>query len=183
LKRKDAFRRKVRTICQRLDEVDLTTFEVEPVRLYLYGSALTDKPVPNDIDLILIFERSDKISPEEIYRRMVYRVPLPDHRAVIHLRRGMQGVRISTAERSLENWEQQSLFLVIQPRLIWEPNGNWRAVIDDIEVNPLPWPGPRPADAKEQHEAFIKSMPHEQYETRLAQALAEIQAQQLQPAE
>ena len=182
MKRKDAFR-KVRTICQRLDEVDLTTFEVEPLRLYLYGSALTDKPDPNDIDLILVFERSVRIDPEEIYRRMVYREPLPDDRAVIYLRRGMQQVRIFTIERALENWDQRSLLLAIRPRLIWEPNGNWKPVIDEIEQNPLSWPGPRPEDAREQYEAFIKSLPQEEYEARLAQALAEIQAQELQPAE
>jgi hypothetical protein len=49
MKRRDAFR-KLRTICQRLDEVDPQQFFVIPLRLYLFGSLLTDKPNPGDID-------------------------------------------------------------------------------------------------------------------------------------
>lgn len=54
LKRKDAFR-KLRTICQRLDEVNPKRFEVEPRRLYLFGSVLTDKPHPNNLGLLLLY--------------------------------------------------------------------------------------------------------------------------------
>ena len=57
MKRRDAFR-KLRTICQRLDEVDPEQFFVIPLRLYLFGSLLTDKPNPGDIDLLFEYHRS-----------------------------------------------------------------------------------------------------------------------------
>ncbi len=57
MRRKDAFR-KLRTICQRLDEAAPNTFFVVPRRLYLFGSVLTDKPDPADIDLNFVHDRS-----------------------------------------------------------------------------------------------------------------------------
>ena len=182
VKRKDALR-KVRTVCERLDKVDPKTFEVEPRQLYLFGSVLTDKPDPNNVDLLLVYELIPKINYDKFLAGLSRGRPVLEERLAIHLRRGMQKVRISTARTLLGTWDQRSLFLVVRPRLIWEPGGNWKAVIDYIEVNPTPWPGLLPADAKDQHEALVNSMLPETYEARLAQALAEIQAQQLQPAE
>jgi hypothetical protein len=48
MKRRDAFR-KLRTTCHRLDEIDPQQFFVIPLRMYLFGSLLTDKSNPSDI--------------------------------------------------------------------------------------------------------------------------------------
>jgi hypothetical protein len=45
MKRKDAFH-KLKTICQRLDELNPDEFKIQPLRLYLFGSVLTNKPDP-----------------------------------------------------------------------------------------------------------------------------------------
>jgi hypothetical protein len=181
LKRKDAFR-KLRTICQRLDEVELNTFEVQPLRLYLFGSVLTDKPFPNNIDLLLVHEYIPNVDYDKFLGDLANRRPVLEQRLAIHLRRGMQQVRVFTARTALETWGQRSIFLVVRPRLIWEPGGNWRPVIDDIEQNPLPWLDPLPEKAKDRHEAFINTRSSEAYHARLAEVLAEIEGQKLQAA-
>jgi hypothetical protein len=69
MKRKDALR-KLRTICQRLDEVDPEQFPVIPVRLYLYGSLLTDKPNPGDIDLLFEYRERPGRDPKDLVYRL-----------------------------------------------------------------------------------------------------------------
>ena len=76
MKRKDAFR-KLRTICQRLDERDPEQFPVVPVRMYLFGSVLTDKPKPSDIDLLLEYQNRPDMDSGDIVMRLTYGKPLP----------------------------------------------------------------------------------------------------------
>jgi hypothetical protein len=178
MKRKDAFR-KIRTICERLDQVDPLEFWIEPQRLYLFGSVLTDRPDPADVDLILVYENASTYDVGQDVAAMTYGRPMAIERLVIHLRRRMQMIRIAPARGGLENWQNRGFLLEIRPQLIWEPGGNWRPVLDKIEVSPLPWSGPRPEDANQQFEAFIKSLPEEEYQTRLTQALAEVESQRL----
>jgi hypothetical protein len=182
LKRKDAFR-KVRTVCERLDKVNPKTFEVEPRQLYLFGSVLTDKPDPSNIDLLLVYEHIPGIDYDKFLAGLSHRRPVLEQRLAIDLRRGMQKVRISMVKTLLGTWNQRSIFLVVRPRLIWEPGGDWKAAIDNIKANPTPWSGLLPADAKDQLDALVNTMLPETYEARLAEALAEIQSQQLQSAE
>jgi hypothetical protein len=178
MKRKDAFR-KIRTICQRLDDVDPQTFHVQPLRLYLYGSLLTDKPDPTDVDLILVYDNSPNFDPRKEVAAISYGRPTAAERAIIHLRRRMKMIRIMPAKRSLADWLNQEFLLNIRPRLIWEPGADWGPAVDEIEASPLPWPGPRPPDADERHKTFILGMSSEEYDARLRQALAEIEAQDL----
>jgi hypothetical protein len=104
MKRPDAWR-KVRTICERLDQIDLATFPIVPFKLYLFGSVLTDKPDPHDVDLVLIYEERPDYDPAEIAMRLAYHEPLPFDQASTLLRRRMQLIRLFAARRTLEYWE------------------------------------------------------------------------------
>ena len=178
MKRKDAFH-KLRTICQRLDELSPAEFNIQPLRLYLFGSALTDKPDPKDIDLVLTYEFSPEFDFERLYADMVYGRSTVVERLRSQLRRGMQMIRLVMVRDSLDNWQDNKLLLFTQPRLIWKPGGNWPVVMDQIETAPLPWPGPRPTDVREATEALIKAMPQNEYQAKLTQVLAEVEGQDL----
>jgi hypothetical protein len=152
MKRRDALR-KVRTICERLDQVDPATFYVHPLKLYLFGSVLTDKPDPKDADLILLYKGGPKTDEEalEIVRALTYGQPTPFEKASTHLRQGMKMVRIHEAEGSLRNCFMLYLFPDGESlRLIWKSGLEWRTILDEIEANPLPWTGPRAPDELEQ---------------------------------
>ena len=89
MKRKDAFR-KLRTICRRLDETDPADFFVIPLRLYLFGSVLTEKSNPSDLDLVFEYRERPDLDSREMLYRMSYGKPLPYQQAMTHLRRGLQ---------------------------------------------------------------------------------------------
>ncbi|MCG3207161.1 MAG: hypothetical protein FOGNACKC_00761 [Anaerolineae bacterium] len=178
MKRQDAFR-KLNTLCQRLDEVDLATFPVVPLRAYLFGSVVTDKPDPADIDVILVHDRPPHFNAAAEVRAMMYGRPLSHNRASTQLRRGMKMVQLYMVEFGLEHWEQLDLLLFIRPKLIWQPGGDWRSVLAGIEANPLPWEGERPENSQEISDAFIESLPEEERWSRLDQALAEIESQEI----
>lgn len=137
MKRKDAFR-KLKTICQRLDELNPDEFKIQPLRLYLFGSVLTGKPDPNDIDLALVYEHLPDFDYEIVPMELTYHKPTASERLVIKLRRGMQKVRIYVVRNSLENWEQRGLFLFTRPQLIWKPGGDWPAALAKGEAEPDP---------------------------------------------
>ena len=139
MKRKDAFR-KLRVICQRLDEVDPEQFLVVPLRLYLLGSLLTDKPNPSDIDLLFEYRESPDLDPGDIVHRLSYGKPLPHEQAVKHLRRGMKMIRVEFLVSSVEGWLRDRFFPPDTPvRSVWEPRLDWRQVVDEIESHPAPW--------------------------------------------
>jgi hypothetical protein len=139
MKRKDAFR-KLRVICQRLDEVDPEQFLVVPLRLYLLGSLLTDKPNPLDIDLLFEYRESPHLDPGDIVHRLSYGKPLPHEQAVKHLRRGMKMIRVEFLMSSVEGWLRDRFFPPDTPvRSVWEPGLDWRQVVDEIESHPAPW--------------------------------------------
>jgi hypothetical protein len=139
VKRKDALR-KVRTVCRRLDEVDPETFFVIPVRMYLFGSVLTAKPKPEDIDMLFEYQEPRDRDEDDLVYRLFYGKPLPYEQAFQHLRRGMKMIRFISLLGSVESWLQGRLFPPDTPvRLIWEPGLDWQAVVDEIEANPLAW--------------------------------------------
>lgn len=178
MKRKDVFS-KLRTICQRLDEVAPEEFGPRPLRLYLFGSLLTDKPDPKDIDLVLIYEFDPEFDFDSLYADMVQGRSTVVDRLRMQLCRGTSLAKMTTVRDTLWNWQENKLLLFTHPRLIWKPGGNWMAALDQIEKSPSPWPGPRPTDAKETSEALVKAMPEEEYQTKLDQALAEVEGQDL----
>jgi len=178
MKREDAFR-KVRTICQRLDELDIREFTLEPYRLYLFGSVLTDKPDPKDINLILTYEHTSDFDAEAEVAAMIHGRPTLIERLIIHLRRGILRVRMDSCRKSLGDWVQREVFLGITACLIWEPSGNWEAALDRVEASPRNWPGPLTQDVIELFNASIRKLSKEEREARLSKAIAEIEAQDL----
>ena len=175
MKRKDAFR-KLCTICQRLDDRDPEHFPIIPLRLYLFGSVLTDKPDPSDMDLLFEFRDRPDLDPRDIAHRLSYGKPLPHEQAVTRLRRGMQMVRVEFLVGNLENWLTVHCFSPDVPReLVWEPGLAWPQVVDRIESHPRPWD---PA-AEEQHKHLQENYRRiaEEQGTRAAQEWLEKQAQ------
>jgi hypothetical protein len=156
MKRKDAFR-KLRTICQRLDEADPATFFVIPKALYLFGSTLTDKPNPTDLDLILDYQDRPDLDPDDIVFRLSYGKPLPAEQTVTHLRRGMKMVRIEFLEaEGLREWRMGHGFPPDEPiKLVWQTGLDWPGIIDDLEVNPLPWQPEREEKNKQLQEKML----------------------------
>ena len=180
MKRRDAIR-KVRTICERLAQVDPDTFHIHPLKLYLFGSVLTDKPDPEDADLILLYKGGPKTDEQatEIVHALTYGQPTPFEKASTHLRRGMKMVRIHEAEGSLRN----CLMLYLFPdgeglRLIWKSGLEWRSILDEIEANPLSWPGPRAPDALEQAKQAWFALSDEETTAFYEQIFAALEAQE-----
>jgi hypothetical protein len=150
MKRKDAFR-KLRTICHRLDEADPATFFVIPKALYLFGSTLTDKPNPTDLDLILDYQDRPDLDSDNIVFRLSYGKPLPSAEAVTYLRRGMKMIRIEFLEaQDLGQWRMGHGFPPDEPiELVWQAGLDWPDIVDDLELNPLPWQPEREEKNKE----------------------------------
>ncbi|MCG2770416.1 MAG: hypothetical protein ABIK79_05775 [Chloroflexota bacterium] len=137
MKRRDAFR-KLRTICQRIDEAG--EFPVIPLRLYLFGSLLTEKPNPSDMDLLFEYRERSDLDPDDILHRLSYGKPLPHDQAVKHLRRGMKMIRIELLVGNVEDWLEEHGFPPDTPmRLVWEPGLKWQHEVDEIESCPAPW--------------------------------------------
>ncbi len=178
MKRKDAFR-KLRTICERLDTLGVDVLTVTPLRLYLFGSMLTDKAKPEDIDLILVYEYPPDFNYNREAAALAYGRPLAGQRAVIELRRGMQRIQMHVARDSLHGWEQNALLLAVQPRLIWQPGADWAAALADIEANPLAWAGERPENALEEFDRMVESLPPGEFQARREAAITAVEAQQL----
>jgi hypothetical protein len=178
MKRKDAFR-KVRTVCQRLDEVNPDISLFRPLKLYLYGSLLTDKPNPSDVDLILIYQRTpaymEYLESGGWYEEVCY---MRQHRKFSsQLRRGMKMIRLELVQDTLRWSSNWALFVLGEElRLVWKLGFDWAAVLDEIEKHPRPWAGPRTPEAKEQVEA-LRKLPEEVRDAKAAQKLAEINAQ------
>jgi hypothetical protein len=177
MKRKDAFR-KLRMICQRLDELSSDEFKIEALRLYLFGSVLTDKPDPKDVDVVLVYEHRPDFDYDIVPMELAYGKPTAVDRLVMKLRRGMQQIRIHLARTSLENWPERALLLFTQPRLIWQPGGNWQTALAKIEAEPQPWAGAR--DPKSPSlQSQVEAMPPEEYLAKITQALVEVESQEL----
>jgi predicted nucleotidyltransferase len=137
VKRRDAFQ-KLRTICRRLDERDPERFPVVPVRLYLFGSLLTDKPDPSDVDLLFEFQDRPDVDPRDIAHRLAYGKPLSHDRAVTQLRRGMKMIRVEFLTSTLEGWLKTHTFSPDTPiRMVWEPGLAWQEVVDEIEAHAI----------------------------------------------
>jgi hypothetical protein len=178
MKRSDAFH-KLRAICQRLDEADPDTFPVVPLRAYLFGSALTAKPNPADLDVILVYDRPPHYDIDAEIQAMSYHLPRAHHRASTHLRRGMKMVQLYMVEFALDHWDQRGLLLFVHPLLIWQPDGNWQTALAQIEAHPLPVESALTPAARAANETYLQSLSHAELTAQLRQALIEIQSQQI----
>ena len=146
MKRRDAFR-KLRTVCDRLDHIAPDAPYVRPRQLYIFGSTLTDKPDPDDVDLLLVIDRLSDDEAEEIAPYIVRSARTPLGRAVSQITRGMQKVCITLELDKLARWPLIQLFQDKQGiRLVWECGMDWQPVVNHIEANPSPWTDPHPSD-------------------------------------
>ena len=181
MKRRDALV-KVRTVCERLDEIDPDTFFIRPFKLYLFGSVLTDKPDPNDVDLVLDYREHPVQSEEEAlvrYADMIYGRTSPFHKASTYLRRGMKMIRLFPADDEIGRWNQLPLFPDANGlRLIWKPGPKWRAIVDEIEAYPEPWLGSRPPDAQGRAEEAWNALSPEEQDAEIARIVDALDEQE-----
>jgi hypothetical protein len=162
MKRKDAFR-KLRTICQRLDERDPEQFPVVPVRLYPFGSVLTDKPDPSDVDLLFEYQNRPDMAPDDIVTRLAYGKPLPYEQAITQLRRGMQMIRVGLLTDPIEEWVQGRHFSPDTPiRLVWEPGLEWQPIVDELEAHAVAAWDPVAEERHEQIQETFRKIAEEQ---------------------
>jgi len=154
--------------------LDTLPLPVTPLRLYVFGSVLTDKAKPADIDVVLVYDYPAGFSFEADVQAMASGQPTADQRAIIELRRGMQRVQMHEARRSLRGWDQQWLLLEMRPRLLWEPGGDWAGILADIEANPLPWAGER-TETQEEFERRVMAMPPEEVFAKVEALIADIE--------
>lgn len=182
MRRADAFR-KIRTICQRLDdlsEAQVIEFRARPLKLYLFGSVLTDKPDPADADLVLVYdELSELITNVELDGILSYGEPAPFQRLRTHLCRGMKMIRMSAAVDSLADWPDLQLFPNGEGlHLVWKPGLHRATILDHLEANPEPWPGPRLESSLEEAKAALAALPREEQERQIARTLAALDARE-----
>lgn len=142
MKRSDAIA-KAATICANLDATVGTHFWVTPLSLYLFGSTLTEKPLPHDVDLVFRY-RYPYLTEDEIAEQvmdMTYGKSLRDQKACIALARGLKHLRWQMAGDSTIEVHMKTMYWDegTPVRLIWEPGYDWRTVLMDISEHPLPW--------------------------------------------
>lgn len=181
MKRRDAFR-KIRTVCERLDSIDLDEFPIWPIKLFIFGSVLTTKPDPDDIDLAFVYIENPKIeySDEEFDRMMFYEPRLqPHNKASVELRRGMKKLQLYMVPQAIENWEYMLFFRNGEGlRLIWTPNHDWVTVLEEIESNPSIWAGPRSEDFAQRTIDELIALSQPEKEDLKATILVAIEAQE-----
>lgn len=150
MKRRTALR-KVRTFCERLDALG----EALPVRVlsvHIFGSVLTDKAAPADIDLLVEHQERPIMTEEEqeqVLADLWKHRPSPFARAMTILTRGLPMFRIvpygygSRAEPdprwSAQRWAEEQMGKAVPMKALWKPGGDWRQVIAEIEQSPLEW--------------------------------------------
>jgi hypothetical protein len=149
MKRTDAIR-KLMTLCSRLDQASGKpgeNFGIDPLYLWLFGSVLTDKENPDDIDLVIQVDSTEATDSEnklnEILYCLSYSKPLPWERAVRTWCTGMKMFRpiiIEKREADFSDWIlHHTLLAETEKRLIWEPGFDWENILSNIRNQPLEW--------------------------------------------
>ncbi len=144
MKRNTAWKH-LHTLCERFDEA-VTTPERYPIpilRVWLFGSVLTEKTDPKNINLIVEVDssaycltyRSTTLSLQEILKNY--------HRALARYHAGMKMIRMDDLEVGqgepgwwfqLHGWPEKMPYY-----LIWQQGMNWEEVLDAIQAAPLPY--------------------------------------------
>lgn len=156
MKRQTAFQH-LKTICERLNQAATCPEKIlVPVfRVWLFGSVLTEKPNPDDIDLI--FE-VDSTGYCQKYRSTA--IPLGTvlknyHRTLAQYAAGMNKVRINDLElgEGEPDWWFSSHGLPASTPyyLIWQQGINWNSILNDIQTAPLHYDEAAEADRKREN--------------------------------
>lgn len=121
MKRLDAIK-KLQTVCARVDSLDFSKFHVLPVRMFAFGSILTDKPNPRDLDLIFQYKTLNTYTGEMLMQDLSHGKTIPGERARIELRRNMKMIRIETLEDTkIEHWRKLHFMMHDIPKIkqVW----------------------------------------------------------------
>lgn len=133
------------TLCERFDE-SVTSPEKYPIpilRVWLYGSVLTEKPEPKNINLIVEVDsssycqtyRSTALSLQEILKNY-YRSLARYHAGMVKIR--MYDLEVGQGEPGW--WFQSQVWPENTPYyLIWQQGMNWIDVLTAIQADPLPY--------------------------------------------
>jgi hypothetical protein len=134
------------TVCGRFDDAindPVKYIFARPIRVWLIGSTLTEKPEPEDLDLVghinLDLTRAFE-KPGDIYNRLAYgKIPL-GMGVVRAFARGLKMVRLmDDCKEDISNWLENHRMPPDTPyRLIWEEGLDWKEEIMDIRQHPLP---------------------------------------------
>lgn len=113
--------KKLKTVCSRLDKAN-EDFPVIVQGVYLFGSLLTDKAEPRDIDLLCDF-KSLLISPEEAYRQVMRR-KYPSVAARTKMGGRMKEVEIimRVLDESADGWFRRKFY---NTPCLMSVSGNW----------------------------------------------------------
>lgn len=180
MKRPDAFR-KIRIVCERLEALDQHTFPIWPLEMYLFGSVLTDKEKPKDIDLVLVYRENPEIhyTDAELSQMIFYEPRLqPQNRAIVELRRGMKFVQIYPCPESIERWEYLPMFADGKGiRLIWKPALAWQSSVDHLEAHPVPWTRDRTESDEERLRQQWEALSDEEKQQQKQRTLMALRAQ------
>lgn len=144
MKRQTAFHH-LKTICERLDQASACPENIlVPVfRAWLFGSVLTEKANPDDIDLI--FEVDSRMYCQK-YRSTA--MPLGTvlknyHRTLAQFAAGMNKFRINDleiGEGEPDAWFAMHGLPTNTPYyLIWQQGINWQGILNGIQDSPLPY--------------------------------------------
>jgi predicted nucleotidyltransferase len=138
--KRDAAFAKLQTICQRFDGAGTTDNLLLPIQVWLFGSLLTDKPEPDDIDILVKFDESRLIekSKQQEYLDLAHNLR-ECHRAEQVYCAGMRMIHIeSVSERTLVEWFRSRKMPPDTPyKLIWETGLDWKTILEEIRLNPL----------------------------------------------
>jgi predicted nucleotidyltransferase len=154
--------RKVRTFCERLDAM-AESLPVRVLSVHIFGSVLTDKPTPADIDLLVEYQERPVTTEQERTQALVdlwTRRPTLFARAVIILTRGLSLFRVvpygygsgnePDPNWNAQRWAEEQMGKAVSMRMLWKPGFDWCQVIEEIEQNPLSWNGEAERERKKE---------------------------------
>ncbi len=146
MKREIAFK-KLFALCQRFDDAlsGSSEYIVFPIQVWLIGSTLTDKPEPEDIDLVAEFDsqalhRTFQEQAEEGPLDIMENVRIYA-RAIRAFYADMKMVHVNDfmGIKNISDWLKSHSMPEDAPhRLIWQPSMDWASVLQDIYNHPLP---------------------------------------------
>jgi predicted nucleotidyltransferase len=144
MKRQTAFQH-LRTICERLDKAAASPENIlVPVfRAWLFGSVMTEKANPDDIDLIIEVD-SRRYCQKYRSTAIPLRTVLKNYQLVLsQYSASMKKVRINDVEvgQGGPDWWFMTRDLPINTPyyLIWQQGINWQGILNGIQTSPLPY--------------------------------------------
>lgn len=145
--------RKAEEVCQRLHDSH-TSLPVRALELHIFGSVLTAKPSPQDVDLLFKYQEHPITEAEASHWLYIFTYKphlLPSAQTLKQLRHGMQMVRLhplevgakdDPAEVTAQDWLNDRFPADTPIRLLWTPaisRDTTMQTLAAIEHEPLSW--------------------------------------------